>query len=406
MPGGRDHRGGRVKRVVVVGASLGGLSTAAALRRNGFDGSVTLIGNEADEPYDRPPLSKQLLSGAWDVARTSLHTQQELADLGLELRLGQRARALDTSAKAVELADGEQVPYDALVIATGVSPRTLPGTAEVDGMFTLRTRADALAIRHALDKRPRVAVIGGGFVGAEVAAEARRRDLPVTLIEAMPVPLSRGLGQRMGEVCARLHVRQGVRVLCGSTVTAVHGTPGVEAVRLSDGSIVEADLVVVGIGATPAVDWLAGSGLALDDGVVCDSFCRASAPDVYAVGDVCRWLHPDEGRLARAEHWTNAREQAATVAHNLLNPAAPRAHCPVPYVWSDQYGVRIQVAGRSSDDVHVVYQSDDLDGGLLALYRQGDRLVGALAVNAAKRLLPYRQLLGRRAGWGEALAAI
>lgn len=394
-----------MKRVVVVGASLGGASTALALRRGGFEGSVTLVGDEVDEPYDRPPLSKQLLSGTWDVARTSLHTKQELADLGVELRLGTRARGVDTTAKAVELADGEQVPYDALVIATGVSPRTLPGAAEVEGMFTLRTRADALAIRQALDERPRVAVIGGGFVGAEVAAEARRRDLPVTLIEAMPVPLSRGLGERMGEVCARLHVRHGVHVLCGSTVTAVHGDPAVEAVGLSDGSTVAADLVVVGIGAAPAVDWLAGSGLELDDGVVCDSFCRASAPDVYAVGDVCRWLHPHERRLIRAEHWTNAREQAATVAHNLLNPSVPRAHAPVPYVWSDQYGVRIQVAGRSSDDVHVVYDSGDLEDGLLALYRAGDQLVGALAVNAAKRLLPYRQLLGRRASWGEALAA-
>jgi len=394
-----------MKRVVVVGASLGGLSTAAALRRSGFDGSVTLIGDELDEPYDRPPLSKQLLSGTWDVARTSLRTPQELAGLGLDLRLGRRACHLDTTARTVALDDGERVPYDALVIATGVSARTLPGTGEVDGLFTLRTRADALAIRNALDERPRVAVIGGGFVGAEVAAEARRRDLPVTLVEAMSVPLSRGLGDRMGEICARLHVRHGVRVLCGSTVTTVHGNPAVAAVGLGDGSIVEADLVVVGIGAVPAVDWLAGSGIELDDGVVCDSFCRASAPDVYAVGDVCRWLHPHERRLVRTEHWTNAREQAATVAHNLLNPADLRAHSPVPYVWSDQYGVRIQVAGRSSDDVHVVHESDDLDAGLLALYREGDRLVGALAVNAAKRLLSCRQLLGRRATWDEALAA-
>ena len=394
-----------MKRVVVVGASLGGLSTAAALRRGGFDGSVTLIGDEVDEPYDRPPLSKQLLSGAWEAARTRLHTQEELADLGLELRLGQHARAVDTTAKVVELGAGELVPYDALVIATGVSPRKLPGAAEVDGMFTLRTRADALAIRQALDKQPRVAVIGGGFVGAEVAAEARRRDLPVTLVEAMPVPLSRGLGKRMGEVCTRLHVRHGVRLLCGSTVTSVHGDHAVQAVGLSDGSTIEADLVVVGIGAVPAVDWLAESGLTLEDGVVCDSFCRASAPDVYAVGDVCRWLSPDERRLIRLEHWTNAREQAATVAHNMLNPGAPRAYSPVPYVWSDQYDMRIQVAGRSSDDVHVAYESVDPDGGLLALYRAGDHLVGALAVNAAKRLLPYRQLLGRRASWDEALAA-
>lgn len=393
-----------MKRVLVIGASLAGLCTVEALRRNGYDGSLTLIGDEKAMPYDRPPLSKQLLSGDWEPERTALRSDDALAALKVDFHLGERACAVDPVAKTVELSGGSRLPYDALVVATGATPRHLPGRHDLEGIHTLRTRADALAIRDALEERPRVVIVGGGFVGAEVAAEARRRDLPVTLIEALPVPLSRGLGERMGEVCARLHLRNGVRVLCGRTVAGFDGGTAVERVWLDDGSTIDADLVVVGIGATPAVGWLADSGIRLDDGVLCDAYCRASAPDVYAAGDVARWFHPGYVRHVRLEHWTNAREQAAVVARNMLDPGSPVAYTPVPYVWSDQYGTRIQMAGRSSGDVRIVHEGDDGET-LLALYRNGDRFEGALAINAARRLLDYRRLLARGADWYEALAA-
>ncbi|MEU7488551.1 FAD-dependent oxidoreductase [Streptomyces sp. NPDC042319] len=392
-----------MKRVLVVGASLAGLCTAEALRRNGYDGSLTLVGDEQAMPYDRPPLSKQLLSGDWAPERTALRSDEALAALEVEFRLGERARALDPVAKTVELSGGSSLPYDALVVATGARPRSLPGLRGLEGVHTLRTLGDALALRDALAKRPRVVIVGGGFVGAEVAAEARRRDLPVTLVEALPVPLSRGLGERMGEACARLHVRNGVRVLCGRAVAGFDGDTAVERVRLEDGSTIDADLVVVGIGATPAVGWLADSGIRLDDGVLCDAYCRASAPDVYAAGDVARWFHPGYGRHVRLENWTNAREQAAVVARNMLDPGSPVEYTPVPYVWSDQYGTRIQLAGRSSGDVRIVHEGEDQES-LLALYRDGDRFEGALAINSARRLLDCRRLLARGADWHEALA--
>ncbi|MGH3311033.1 MAG: NAD(P)/FAD-dependent oxidoreductase [Streptomyces sp.] len=393
-----------MNRVVIVGASLAGLCTAEALRANGYDGPVTLVGDEKVMPYDRPPLSKQVLSGAWQPERTALRSNDALASLDVEFRMGERARMLDPVTKTVELTGGTCLPYDALVVATGATPRSLLCAQPLEGVHRLRTLEEALALRDALDERPRVAIVGGGFVGAEVAAEARRRDLPVTLIEALPAPLSRGLGERMGELCARLHVRNGVRVLCGRSVTGFDGATRVERVRLDDGSSVDADLVVVGIGATPAVGWLAGSEIDLDDGVLCDAYCRTSIPDVYAAGDVARWFHPGYGRHVRLEHWTNAREQAAVVARNMLRPQLPVEYAPVPYVWSDQYGARIQVAGRSSDDAHVVHEEDD-GATLLALYRDGDRFVGSLAVNAARRLLDYRRLLARGADWHEAIAS-
>ncbi|MFI9025237.1 NAD(P)/FAD-dependent oxidoreductase [Streptomyces sp. NPDC053560] len=392
-----------MKRVLVVGASLAGLCTAEALRRNGYDGSLTLIGDEQALPYDRPPLSKQLLSGDWAPERTALRSDEALAALEVEFLLGERARALDPVAKTVELSGGSSLPYDALVVATGARPRSLPGLRGLESIHTLRTLGDALALRDALAKRPRVVIVGGGFVGAEVAAEARRRDLSVTLVEASPVPLSRGLGERMGEACTRLHVRNGVRVLCGRAVAGFDGDTAVERVRLEDGSTIGADLVVVGIGATPAVGWLADSGIRLDDGVLCDAYCRASAPDVYAAGDVARWFHPGYGRHVRLEHWTNAREQAAVVARNLLDPGSPVKYTPVPYVWSDQYGTRIQMTGRSSGDVRIVHEGEDQES-LLALYRDGDRFEGALAINSARRLLDCRRLLARGADWHEALA--
>lgn len=392
-----------LQRVVVVGASLAGLCTAETLRRSGFDGEVHLVGAEVHAPYDRPPLSKQLLSGKWESSRTALRDGEFLAGLDVDMHLGQPAVRLDPERRAVVLRDGAEIPYDAAVVATGAAARRLPHQPHLDGLYTLRTLEDAMAIRHELDRRPDVAVVGGGFVGAEVAAEARRRGLAVTLIEALATPMSRGLGERMGEICARLHARNGVRLRCGVSVVGFEGSERVEGVRLDDGTVVDAQLVVVGVGARPAVEWLETSGAELGNGVVCDEFCRTSLEDVYAAGDVARWYHPVFGQHMRLEHWTNAREQARIVAANLLSSHSPKAYEPVPYVWSDQYDTRIQIAGRTSGEEVRVAHGGDGDHSLVALYRRGNLLEGALAINASRQLLQYRQLLARRGRWQEAV---
>ncbi|HET7397398.1 MAG TPA: FAD-dependent oxidoreductase [Intrasporangium sp.] len=399
-----------LRRVVIVGSSLAGLQAAQSLRSAGYGGAIIMVGDEPHLPYDRPPLSKQLLSGSWDPDRTQLRPDAVIARLGLTWRRGVAAVALDPEQRRVELADGGTEAYDAVLIATGTSPRRVANPLGLTGIRTLRTLDDSVALRAALEDNPRVVVVGGGFIGAEVAAEARRRSLPVTMVEALSVPLSRGLGTRLGQLCADLHVANGVQLLCGVRVSGFEGDGHLERVVLSDGTVVDADLAVVGIGSEPATAWLETSGLTLDDGVVCDSFCRASAPGVYAAGDVARWHNPLFDEVTRIEHWTNAREQAAAAVATLLADHGlgpePAAYAPVPYVWSDQYGRRIQVAGRTmgAEEVTVVHHDPD-DGATLALYRFGCRLGGVAGINASRRLLPFRRMIAGRVGWDEALAA-
>jgi NADPH-dependent 2,4-dienoyl-CoA reductase/sulfur reductase-like enzyme len=395
---------------VIVGSSLAGLQAAESLRAAAYAGHITMVGEERHAPYDRPPLSKQLLSGSWDPGRTRLRPGDAIDGLGLDWRLGLAAVALDPERRQVRLADGSVEDYDAVVIATGTTPRQVPNPLRLSGIHTLRTLDDAVALRTALDAEPRVVVVGGGFIGAEVAAEARRRSLPVTMVEALPVPLSRGLGSRLGQMCADLHVAQGVHLRCGVGVSGFEGDGRLERVALSDGSVIPADLAVVGIGSEPATAWLESSGLTIADGVVCDPFCRASRPGVYAAGDVARWRNPLFDEVVRIEHWTNAREQAAAAIATLLADHGlgpePAPYAPVPYVWSDQYGRRIQVAGRTvgAEEVTVVHHEPD-NGSTLALYRFGARLGGVAGINASRRLLPFRTMIAARVGWDQALAA-
>ncbi|MDH4169657.1 MAG: NAD(P)/FAD-dependent oxidoreductase, partial [Acidimicrobiia bacterium] len=308
--------------ITIVGASLAGIRGAEALRRDGFDRPITLIGDERHEPYDRPPLSKQVLAGEKDPADIALLSPDRLEALDLDLRLGVRATRLDLAARRLHLDNGDEHGFDGLMVATGARPRTLPGTETMAGVFTLRTVDDALSLRAALDARPaRVAVVGAGFIGAEVAATARRRGLDVTMIDPLPTPMGRVLGDEIGGVCAAVHREQGVDLRLGVGVDALRGGAGVQAVELSDGQVVEADVVVVGIGVIPNTAWLEGSGLTLDDGVVCDETCLA-APGVTAAGDVARWPNRRFGELMRVEHWDNAVEQGAVAARRLLDDDA------------------------------------------------------------------------------------
>ena len=397
--------------VVVVGASLAGLRAAEEIRHEGHTGPVIIVGDEIHAPYDRPPLSKQLLSGKWDVARVHHHAPDQLDTLGLEFRLGRRAVSLDTGQQDLRCDDGTELHYDGLIVATGASARMLPDAEGLPGVRTLRTLDDCLGIRAdlaAAGEGARVVVIGAGFIGSEVAATCQGLGARVTVVEALPTPLGRVLGNQMGEACAQLHRANGVTVRAGVGVERLSSRPGEATpivVHLTDGGNLDADLVVVGIGVVPAVGWLEGSGVTLDNGVVCDESLFA-AERVVAAGDVARWTHTGLGEQLRVEHWTNAAEGGAAAARNLLSGSADaEAYRPVPFFWSDQYRTKIQVIGLPGPDDEVVVVEGSVDEGqLVALYRRGDRLRAVLAFSRPRHLMAYRPLLAAGASFDEALA--
>lgn len=393
-----------LRRVAVVGASLAGLRAVEALRAHGYDGRIDWIGAEAHEPYDRPPLSKAVLRGEWEPDRIAL-ARDGLAGFAAQLHFGRRATRLDVAARRVTLDGGTEIEFDGLVIATGASPRLLPNQPQIDGVFTLRTLDDALAIRTVLDEQPRVVVVGGGFIGAEVAASCRARGLDVAMVEALGNPLEQALGPELGALYAAIHRDHGVDVRTGVAVAAIEGDGRVQRVRLADGGVLPADLVVVGIGVRPETAWLDGSGIDVKDGVVCDASCATNAPNVVAAGDVARWTNRRYGESMRVEHWTNAVEQAqAAVARLLDGPDAAKPFDPVPYVWSDQYDTKLAIAGRprAGDDVRVV------DGGFaerkfVAIYGREGRLTGAVAMNRMRKHLDWRKALHEGISFEEAL---
>ncbi len=391
--------------VSIVGASLAGYWAAETLRRDGFEGRISLIGDEPHAPYDRPPLSKKFLAGDLDDDRLPLTTAEKLADLGLEMRLGCRATGLDVATRTLEV-DGVAEPYDGLLIATGARCRNLPGTAGLAGVHTLRTRDDAEAIRDALaNGARRVVVVGAGFIGAEVASTAIGRGAEVTMVEALEAPFGRVLGVEMGAVMADVHRRHGVDLRTGVGVDEVLGGDRLAGVRLADGATLEADLLVVGIGVVPNTDWLEGSGLTLDDGVVCDETCLA-APDVAAAGDVARWANPRYGEVMRVEHWDNAVQQGVHAARRLLQSdeeATPYA--PVPWFWTDQYDRKVQLAGRphTDDEVRVVAGST-AEHRFAAFYGRDGRFTAALGMNRPRQVMQSKGLLDAGASWDEALA--
>ncbi|OIJ67364.1 NAD(P)/FAD-dependent oxidoreductase [Streptomyces mangrovisoli] len=382
-----------MRTVAVVGASLAGLSAARALRSRGFDGRLIVIGDEPHRPYDRPPLSKEFLAGTASEADLALEHDDE--DLAAEWVLGTRATGLDGRARTVRLADGREFRADGVVVATGAAARTLPGTEGLDGVHVLRTLDDALALRAELALGGRLVVIGAGFVGAEVASTAYTLGLDVTLVEAAPVPLAGPLGEAMARVVAELHADHGVRLLCGTGVRGLTGRGRVQGVRLADGRTLPADTVVVGIGARPCVEWLAGSGLALGDGVTCGSDGRTGIPEVAAVGDCAEWYDPYAGGHRRIEHWTGALERpdlavAALLAGGASLPAVPRP----PYFWSDQYGVRLQFAGHADAADGVTVEEGALaDRSFLAVYRRAGAPVAVLGMNRPKPFTRMRRQL-------------
>jgi phthalate 3,4-dioxygenase ferredoxin reductase component len=382
------------EHVVIVGASVAGIRTAQALRSTGYGGDVTVVGEEPDLPYDRPPLSKQLLTGTWDTDRITLLGTDAAREAAITLRLGVAASGLDPRVRELRLADGATLSYDTLVIATGLSARRPPwATSDV---HVLRTLADSIALRQRFRAGRPVVVIGAGFIGAEAAAAARAAGCPVTIVDPVSVPMERVAGPKLGALLGELHERRGVMTRFGVGVTGVTGTAGDLIVQLDDGTDLRAATVVVGIGAVPNVGWLGDSGLPVADGVRTDEYLRVDGHlDLYAAGDIARFAGPD-GSDSRVEHWTNAADQARCVAHNISRPDAPEAYRPSGYVWSDQYDWKLQSIGsraRATQELLV----GDLDGDrprAAVLYADdAGRLGGAIVLNWPKALVTCRRLV-------------
>jgi 3-phenylpropionate/trans-cinnamate dioxygenase ferredoxin reductase component len=379
-----------LSRIVVVGGSAAGLTAIETLRREGYEGSIVVVSDEAHSPYDRPPLSKQVLSGAWEPTKAALRPPPALEALDVDWRFQRRAVSLDLARRVVHLSDDTELEFDGLVIATGVAPRRLGAGHELAGVHTLRSIDDAAALRGGLISAKSLVVVGAGFLGAEVAAVARSMGVEVTMVDPLAAPMIRPLGPYVGDRLAALHREHGVDVRCGIGVVGLgEHAGGVSDVVLTDGSTITADVVLVAIGSIPAVGWLEGSGLSLTDGVDCNEFCEA-ADGVVAAGDVASWIHPEFGRL-RVEHRMNATEQGMAAAKTLLGRREPFR--PVSYFWSDQYTVKVQAYGLTGGDArfHLV---DEVaaEGKFCGVYEVDGRVVGALTWNmptAARTLRPH-----------------
>jgi len=368
---------------VIVGASLAGTNAAAQLRKDGFDGRIVLVGEERDRPYERPPLSKDYLRGETERAKLDVHGPDFYAENAIELRLSARAVALEPAGREVVLEDGERLRYERLLLATGASPRRLevPG-AGLAGVHYLRTVGDADAIRAALATAHRVVVVGGGWIGAEVAASARQLGLPTAIVADTSVPLERVLGPEVGAIYRDLHLEHGVELVMGQRAVAFHGRTAVEAVETGDGRRIEGDLVVVGIGAIARAELAASAGLEVGDGVLVDEHLESSVPGIFAAGDVAAAWHPLLGARIRVEHWDNARRQGRAAARNMLGLAEP--YVRVPYFYSDQYDLSMEYAGHAPAWDRVVFRGEPARREFLAFWLRDGRVVAGMSANIGR----------------------
>ena len=390
--------------ITVVGASLAGLRAAEALRREGFIGRVTLIGAEDEPPYDRPPLSKRFLVDDWDDEKLAL-MRGGIEELDADWKLGQTAVSLDASSLVLSLASGERVPEaDAIVLATGAHARKLPFGQDLEGILELRQLADARALRAALASSRRVVVVGAGFIGMEVAASCRSKGLEVVVVDPLPAPLIRGLGPVLGERVATRHREEGVVFHLGVGVDGFEGQSRVTGVRLSNGSTLPADIVVVGVGAAPATEWLEGAGLEIDNGVCCDATGFTGREGIHALGDCARWHNPHYPERPRFEHWTSAVEQSLVVAKRIVHGEAEE-FAPIPYVWTDQFDLRIAIAGeiREGDEMQVCHGKLDEDR-FLALFGREGRLVAAAGFKRPRQLNACRKKIAEGTDFSDAIA--
>jgi 3-phenylpropionate/trans-cinnamate dioxygenase ferredoxin reductase subunit len=377
---------------VIAGASLAGGRAAEALRQEGFDGRIILVGAEPERPYERPPLSKDVLRGEAPSDKVYLRPPEYYAEQQIELRLNTRAERLLPAEKTILLAGGERLPYDKLLIATGASVRRLniPGI-DLPGIHYLRAIQEAAAIGAELRKAGRVVVVGAGFIGAEVAASARMVGCEVVVLEVLPVPLQRVLGDEVGRIYAEIHLERGVDLRLGEGIAAFRGAGRVEQVVTSSGVAIDCDVAVVGVGVQPEVGWLADSGLALENGVVVDEFAETSVSGIFAAGDVANWWHPVLGERLRVEHYENAQNQGIAAAKSMLGRREPYA--PVPYFWSDQYDLTLQYVGHASGRDEVIFRGDVASRKFLAFYLREGKLRAALGINRLRDVRAAQRLI-------------
>ena len=381
-----------------MGGGLAATRVAEQLRRAEYTGPVTIVSDEVHLPYDRPPLSKEVLRA--QVDDVTLKPLEFYDENDITLLLGSAATTIDSDAKTVALDNGVVLPYDHLIIATGLVPRRIPSFPDLEGVRVLRTFDESLALRKHAGEARRAVVIGAGFIGCEVTASLRGLGVDVVLVEPQLAPLASVLGVQIGNLVARLHQAEGVDVRTGVGVSEIVGSTHVEKVILSDGSEIEADLVVVGIGSRPATDWLEGSGIAVDNGVICDNVGRTAVPNIWALGDVASWQDA-LGHQARVEHWSNVAEQARVLVPSLLGNEPPQA-VVVPYFWSDQYDVKIQCLGEpeADDVVHVV---EDDGRKFLAYYEREGALVGVVGGGVPGKVMKARAKIASGAAISEVL---
>lgn len=387
-----NHHVSTSSGIVIVGGGLAAARTAEQLRRSDYSGPVTIISDEDHLPYDRPPLSKEVLRSETDDV--TLKPAEFYRENDITVLLGAGAAGVDTVGKKVTLTDGREIGYEELVIATGLVPKRIPSFPDLPGIHVLRNFDESLKLREEAGSARRAVVIGAGFIGCEVAASLRRLGVEVALVEPQAAPLASVLGTQIGELVARLHRAEGVDVRCGIGVSEVEGEDRVQSVVLSDGSEIEADLVVVGIGSRPGTDWLEGSGITLDNGVVCDAEGRSSAPHVWAIGDVASWLDT-VGNQVRVEHWSNVADQARVLVPAMLGQEIPGV-VSVPYFWSDQYDVKIQCLGEpeADDTVHIV---EDDGRKFLAYYERDGVVAGVVGGGMPGKVMKTRNKIANSA---------
>ncbi len=375
-----------MQRIVIVGAGLAGLRAAEELRQAGYDGQLVLVGGEPHLPYDRPPLSKEVMRG--ERSETTLRPREFFDEKNIELRLGAGAVSVDARLRILSLADGTELGYDELVVATGLVPRRIPGLPDLGGVHVLRSIDESLALRADLAEGKRALIVGAGFIGCELAASMRAGGLDVVLVEPQPTPLASVLGEKIGGLVARLHIGEGVDLRAGVGLTSLLGVGRVAGAVLGDGSEVKVDVVAIGVGSVPVTEWLEGSGVEVDNGVVCDGVGRTTAEHIWAIGDVAAWQLEVGGRK-RVEHWSNAGEQAKILAGALTRTGDENRMAQVPYFWSDQYDIKIQALGTvaATDEVHVI--KDD-GRKFLAYYERDGMLVGVVGGGMAGGVMKMR----------------
>ncbi len=380
---------------LIIGAGIAGGTAAETLRKQGFDGEIHLIGAEPHRPYDRPPLSKEFLSGAKEQEKLYFKTEDFYTEQSIELHLVAEALALDTSSNTVTLSNADALHYDKLLLATGSQVKRLPNPgANLDGVHYLRNIEDSKAIAQSMSGAGRAVIVGAGFIGSEVAAVCKAAGLEVTVLEIQPQPMAHILGAKMGAIYANLHTNRGIDLRLSEGISEIRGQSRAEQVITDKGNTIDCDLVVIGVGISPDTSLAEAAGLDVEGGILIDENCRTSNPNIFAAGDVANWFHPGLGHRLRVEHWDNALNQGAAAAKSMLGN--PEAYAPVLYFWSDQYDLNIQYLGHAAEWDEIAVRGNPSEEKFSAFYLKDGSVHGALIVNNFRDIRPTRTLIGQK----------